>query len=120
MQPTLCAWNFTPARRDSLRSLCDDLGARLRIVTPAEAGIPVGLLPLREPAAGIAMMPFREEMLLMAGFPDAMIDKLLISLRILGLTVARKAVLTPFNERWDSSALYRALSEEAASVPPRG
>ena len=114
MKPVLYCWNFTPDRAAALAEICSELGVRLRKVSPAETGLPVASLPEREPGPGLAMMPFREEMLLMARFPDSLVDSLLASLRRRGLTVARKAVLTPFNAAWDSRKLFAELSAEAA------
>ncbi|MBR4457906.1 MAG: DUF3783 domain-containing protein [Clostridia bacterium] len=120
MTPTLCAWNFTPARLEGLRRVCAAVGARLRIVGPGEAGVPLARLAETQPApaAALAAMPFPGEMLLMAAFPDAKVDGLLAGLKREGLApVSRKAVLTPFNAGWDSRRLYAELSAEAARMP---
>ena len=117
MTPTLCAWNFTPDRLQALRGLCGGLGIRLRPVGPGETGLPLATLAqtLPAPPAGPAAMPFPEEMLLMAAFPDALVDALLAGLKREKLApVARKAVLTPFNAAWDSRKLHAELSAEAA------
>lgn len=113
-QPVLYTWNFSAPRLAALRSICGGLGVRLRPVSPAECGLPLGRLPDAPAPAGLAAMPFPEEMLLMAGFSSALCDSLLAALREHGLSpIRRKAMLTPFNALWDSRRLYRELSEEA-------
>ncbi len=113
-QPVLYTWNFSASRLAALRSLCGGLGIRLRPVSPAECGLPLGKLPDPPRPAGPSAMPFPEEMLLMAFFPDRLTDALLAGLREKGLApIRRKAVLTPFNALWDSKRLYRELTEEA-------
>ncbi len=113
MRPILYAWNFAPDRAKALREICGVLSVTLRPVAPQEAPLLLGRLPEKPPAAGPARMPFDGEMLLMAGFPDPLTDALLTQLRRHGLTVPRKAVLTPVNALWDSVTLFRELSREA-------
>ena len=113
-QPVLYSWNFSAPRMAALQALCGRLGVRLRPVSPVECTLPLGRLPAVPLPAGPAVMPFPEEMLLMAFFPDALCDAFLAGLRAAGLApVRRKAVLTPSNALWDSRELYRAMSEEA-------
>ncbi len=120
MQPVLYAWNFSAIRRESLHAVCGQLGIRLRAVAPAEARLPLGSLPASPPASGPAMMPFPEEMLLMAFFPDAVLDRFLAALRSFGLApVPLKAILTPTNAGWDSIRLHRELSAESAGFRQR-
>ena len=113
-QPVLYSWNFSAPRMAALQALCGRLGVRLRPVSPVECTLPLGRLPAVPLPAGPAVMPFPEEMLLMAFFPDALCDAFLAGLRAAGLApVRRKAVLTLSNALWDSRELYRAMSEEA-------
>ena len=58
-------------------------------------------------------MPFQEEMLLMADFPDKLVDRFLAGMKAKGITVSRKAVLTPVNAAWNSQRLFDELSREA-------
>lgn len=60
-----------------------------------------------------------QEMLVMAFFPDGLLDQLLKSLRAGGLTVGLKAVLTPYNRMWNCGRLYEELSREAAAFGKR-
>lgn len=120
MRPTLCCWNFTPARLGALRGLCGELGIALRAVGAGDVRLPLARLPETEPAASIAAMPFADEMLLMAAFPGPLTDALLAGLRRTGLApVPLKAVLTLFNMGWDSVRLHRELSAEAARLGDR-
>ena len=119
MHPVLYVWNFTPERLSTLREICKALSVALRPVSPQEAALPLGRLPDAPPAAGLMRMPFDGEMLLMARFPDPLTDAFLARLRQAGLSVPRKAVLTPFNALWDSARLYAELSREAAAFAAR-
>ena len=114
MKPTLYAWNFGGARGDALAAVCRENGFALCRVSPSQTGIPLGKLVDSRPAPGPAVMPFPEEMLLMAGFRDDQVDALLRGLRETGLApIPLKAVLTPFNAMWDSVRLRRELTREA-------
>ena len=91
MSPILYCWNFTQSRAGTLDGICSGLGIRLRRVAPSEAELAIASLPERAPAPGLSAMPFRDEMLLMAFFPDALLDRFLAALRANSLSVPRKA-----------------------------
>ena len=57
-------------------------------------------------------------MLLMAYFPDKLIDRLLAGMKAKGMAIPRKAVLTPTNAGWNSAQLFAELSREAARFKP--
>ena len=117
MNPVLFCWNLQPQRRQILRSFCDTENVLLRPVTAAECAVPLAALGQNPRQTGLQRMPFEDEMLLMAGFSDRQLDRLLRALRQEGMqTVRLKAVLTPHNASWDSLHLYRELSDEASRM----
>ncbi len=114
----LFTWNLTPSRLSALREICAPLGVPVRPVAPQEAVNPLAALGETVPAPGLAAMPFAEEMLLMAYFPDKLIDRLLAGMKAKGMAIPRKAVLTPTNAGWNSVQLFAELSREAARLKP--
>ena len=113
-RPVLYTWNLTAARLKALRDLCAQMSVPVRPVAPQEAVKPLASLGETVPVPGLAAMPFAEEMLLMAYFPDKLIDRLLAGMKAKGIAVPRKAVLTPTNAGWNSIQLFAELSREAA------
>lgn len=111
--PILFTWNLTPSRLSALREICAPLGVPVRPVAPQETGKPLVSLGEAAPAPGLMRMPFAGEMLLMAYFPDPLIDRLLAGMKAKGIVIPRKAVLTPTNAGWDSARLFAELSLEA-------
>ena len=114
-QPTLLCVHMPKERQMRLSFLALSLGVSLREVTEAQQGQPLGALcgldPLR-PLPGPARV--EEEMLVMAFFPDPLMDRLLPLLRRDLGGVRLKAVLTPTNRNWTCGMLYAALTQEAA------
>ena len=117
-RPVLFTWNLTAERLGSLREICAALSVSVRPVAPHEAEKPLAALGEAVPAPGLTAMPFVEEMLLMAYFPDKLIDKLLAGMKAKGIVIPRKAVLTPTNAGWNSVQLFAELSREAARFKP--
>ena len=116
--PILFTWNLNPGRLSVLREICAALSVPVRPVAPQEAEKPLAALGETVPAPGLAAMPFAEEMLLMAYFPDKLIDRLLAGMKAKGIVIPRKAVLTPTNAGWNSVQLFAELSREAARFKP--
>ena len=114
--PALYVWNVAGDRRKRMESLCARLRIPLVRVSPAQARLPLGRLAAPAAAASPAAMPFPEEMLLMKGFPERLMDAFLAGLREEGLApIPLKAVLTPSNAGWDSVKLHDELLREARS-----
>ena len=111
--PILFTWNLNPGRLSVLREICSALSVPVRPVAPQEAEKPLASLGEAAPAPGLMRMPFAGEMLLMAYFPDPLIDRLLAGMKAKGMVVPRKAVLTPTNAGWNSVQLFAELSLEA-------
>ncbi len=58
-------------------------------------------------------MDFSDEMAIMAGFSSAQIDAFIYALRKKGVgRIDYKAVLTPYNMKWDSVQLYEEIKKE--------
>ena len=112
MAGVVYTWNMVPG---SIQGLCRSLQLTVRPVAPQETGIPIRELPDSAPVCGPAVMPFREEMLLMADLSAPQLDAFLRELRV-SHPVRLKAVLTPFNARWTSLQLYDELSREARAM----
>lgn len=118
--PALYTWNFGGDRGQKLRELCRQLQITLCPVEAGQVHLPLARLTRAGQAPGPAAMPFREEMLLMAGFREGLLDAFLAGLRESGLApVPLKAVLTPYNALWDSVRLHNELIRESQSLPGR-
>ena len=113
-QPVLYTWNLTKECLGTIREICSPLSVPVRPVAPQEADIPLGKLGETAPAPGLMAMPFQGEMLLMAYFPDKLIDRFLAGMKAKGINVPRKAVLTPVNAAWNSRKLFDELSREVS------
>lgn len=117
-QPVLLAYNMEGERLKKLTGLCMRLKIRLRVVEHTEFGHPLASFVGLDATAvekNAAENAFSDEMLVMAYFPRPLLSQFLDTWRKEGMhPVALKAVLTETNSRWDSFALHRELSEEAA------
>ena len=103
-------------RFDRIESYLDNNGIRLRRVEANEFHKPIGtLLGLKGFAARAdsPCLPFSEEMLLMCGFDQRMLQDFLSFFHREGLrSVGLKAMLTPTNAAWSACELYLHLSAE--------
>ena len=110
---TLLLFNFSPDKAGILRETAAALGVKTREVRPDEHKKPLTALlagpagPLSAPAAPA----FSEEMLVMAGFDRALIDRFLDRIRPLTPGVL-KAAATAYNLFWTGETLARELLEE--------
>ena len=66
-------------------------------------------------------MDFSDEMAIMAGFSSAQIDAFIYALRKKGVgRIDYKAVLTPYNMKWDSVQLYEEIKKEHEMMTGKG
>lgn len=117
-RPTLLAFAVSPDRLSRLRFCCLSLGIAVKPVSPEDYGQPIGaLLGIQERTdAAPAQAPIGE-MLVMAAFPDALVNRFLAALRQLRIPPFRlKAMLTPTNVTWTACRLYAELSAEHAAM----
>ncbi len=119
-KPTVLAFNMSPDALSRLRFACARSGAVVRPVAPQEYALPLGVLcgmtpaPADVPAPGPA---FYDEMLVMAFFTGAQVNRLLASMKQLRLRpVALKAVLTPTNAEWPCAQLRDELMKEREAL----
>ena len=113
-KPLLLCLHMDPGRVMRLSFLASALGARVRAVPDDQLGLPLeALCGMDKPCGHPAPARVEEAMLVMAFFPDALLDRLLPLLRKEMGGVRLKAVLTPHNCRWTAGMLYAALSREA-------
>ena len=122
MEPLLLCVQLDQEKLTRLSFLALGLGIRVRPVKKEEWGQPLGalcgLLPFVQSAPGLRIP---DEMLVMAGFPDGLLDAFLRAYRESGLAPVRlKAVLTDTNMRWHFGQLHAQLCQEAAFFAARG
>ena len=117
MQPLVLCIHMKKNRVMKLSFLAMGLGILLREVPDADLGQPLAALCGLEPRKSSApAVQVPEEMMVMAHFPDALMDRWLLAIRQSGLTPVRlKAALTPTNRAWHCGQLYVLISQEAAS-----
>ena len=122
VKPLLLCIHMEKERALRLSFLAMSLGVRVKLVSEAQQGQRLAALcGLEEEAPAPPAAAVGQEMLVLAFFEDAQIDRLLAALRGSGLgPVALKAVLTEHNRAWDCGRLYRELSMEAAAFAARG
>ena len=114
-------YNLNSAKGRQIRMLCLTLGLKIRVVDTAQyneaigaiAGIP-GYTLTGEPFEGEA---FEEEMLILKGFSERMLDSFLQGFRKMKIQpVALKAILTEANCGWNSIELHDELVKEHTSM----
>ena len=117
MQPLLLCIGIEQTQLMRISFAAMAMGVRVKPVKEAEWGQTVAALCGLEPEKP---RPPKEQVgapvLMMAFFNDALVDRLLKSLRDGGQSVRLKAVLTPYNRQWTCGRLYRQLSQEAAQM----
>lgn len=118
IKPTVLLYQFPKEKEKKLKILCLKMKVKIRMVKPSEYKEKIGFLvgdkrfvTTGELYEGEA---FQEEMLLMAGLPNAEIDKFLTGLHKDKIApVALKAVLTDTNSQMDSVTLHFHLKQES-------
>lgn len=116
---TLLAYNLDHFTLERLGAICAAQGFRLREVTPEEYALPIGALagiPIRRAAQAESIDRFNVPMLVMCGMLADQLNAFLSALKEAGIRIPLKAVLTPSNVAWTSSALHAALSSEHAQI----
>lgn len=117
-RPTLLAFAVPADRLSRLRFCCLPLGITVKPVPPEDYGQPLGaLLGIQERKDAAPAQGSVGEMLVMAAFQDALVNRFLASLRQLRIPPFRlKAMLTPTNVTWNACQLYAELSAEHAAM----
>ena len=142
-QPVLLCYNLNGFKARNVHLTAMRMKIRVRNVAKEEYALPLSVLlgagsadtaQKRDPAvdaerdAQCAQTPdaaesqdvaqvFSDEMLVMAFFPQGMMNVFLQALRRAGVSpIALKAVLTPTNATWSSAQLHEELSREHAAM----
>lgn len=110
-------YNLDPEKKRRLTMLCMQLKLRVMVISKEQYAEPVGYL------AGVPEIEscgqvyegegFSEEMLVFAGFDQKILDSFLKGFSKNRIErVALKAMLTPYNARWNSLQLYQEIKKE--------
>ena len=107
-------------RAGHIMSIAARLGIEAVVVSAQDEGKTLGELfsgrgPAHPGAAGGGGRP-GEEMLVMGGLEDPLMDRFLLAMRTERCSPSLKAVLTPVNALWTPAVLWRHLSEERRFV----
>ena len=120
MKKTVLIYHLAGEEEEALRKLAAQRKLRVVKVTPAGYEIRLSELAEREedvPASPEGGEPFRERMMVFAGFEEGEFDLLLETLRDRKIGIgALKAVLTPTNARWTSRQLHAELQKEREAI----
>lgn len=114
----LIAFHFDDIELFKLRQLAATLKIPLKVIETTDYGQTIGALasgkksPLIKPFTGDAP---KESLLLICGFSEKRMDKLLLSLRRSSIQMDYKAVLTPANSQWNVLRLMLELRAEKAA-----
>ncbi len=119
MKKTVLSYNLPAEEEAALRRLAGD-GVSVLSVPPGRFDVRLSALVKEDGEEKRAAFeektaeePFRERMMVFAGFSEEAFDAFLSSLRTGKVgTGALKAVLTPSNSRWTSRELYWELVKE--------
>lgn len=122
---TVYFYNLNSAKGRQIRMLCLKLGLKIRTVDSSQYLEPLGGLTgipgyklLGEQYAGDG---FSDEMLLMKGFTDSLLNRFLQGFRSMKIEpVALKAVLTDTNCGWNSLELHDELVKERQAMTQHG
>lgn len=111
---TVLLYHVTGLKEAQLRLVCESLRINVRSVMESELHLPIGRLVGCDVSGGdIVPSSFDGEMLVMAHFSQALLDRFLQTYRQAGIEpVPLKAILTEHNQNWSSVALYRELQKE--------
>lgn len=121
-QPVLLCYNLEKEKYGKVRLVAMRFKIRMRPVSREEYGQPLAALCGGEgDAASPGAEPFQDEMLVMAYFPQTLVMQFLQALRKTGAApAALKAVLTPANAGWSSTALHGELCKERQALENGG
>ena len=111
MRPLVLIGQMEKGKAMRLSFLASSMGICVREIAPGEAGCTLGMLCGLDPLQARAGVLSRE-MMVMAFFPEPLMDAWLKAMRNTGDTVALKAVLTPYNRLWTAQKLAGELLAE--------
>lgn len=126
--PVLLIYHMQQPRQAALEAVCAAMKIRPVIVSDGDGRVPVGLLTRSENPIRVIREAERrgafegvidEEMIIMAGFDDALLTSFLCTLREQGLVIALKAIETDENRYWNGEMLQDELKKERESFRGR-
>ncbi len=126
--PVLLIYHMQQPRQAALEAVCAAMKIRPVIVSDGDGRVPVGLLTRSENPIRVIREAERrgtfegvidEEMIIMAGFDDALLTSFLSTLREQGLVIALKAIETDENRYWNGEMLQDELKKERESFRGR-
>lgn len=117
MQKTVLAFNFTAERLRDLKLACMLLKLQLRAVPREDMLQPLGYLAGMKEVPSVAERykgdEAKEEMLLLVGFTRPDLDRLLSAIKRGKLKqINLKAMLTPYNAKWNALKLQQEIGQE--------
>ena len=117
-RPTLLTFAVPEDRLSRLRFCCMKLGILVKPVPEADYAQPLGaLLGMQARTDAAPEDGPVGEMLVMAAFDEALLNRFLAALRQLRIPPFHlKAMLTPTNVTWSAQRLYAELSAERAAM----
>ncbi len=117
MKACVLLYHFSGTKRGRiLKGILVSMGVRIKNVELSEYGRPLGALAgvlEEEKQKEDGGDDFAEEMMIMCGFTQSMIQELLTRIRRQRMApVALKAILTETNQNWNSREIYEELKKE--------
>ena len=121
-QPILLAYHIPAKRISKIRVAAMRLGVRVRVVDTWEYLQPIGSFTgdCGSFEAMYDKASFPEEMLVLAHFPDALLNRFLQELRAAKVVVPLKCVLTESNKGWNALELHEELMAEHRAMQSGG
>ncbi|MBR6184790.1 MAG: DUF3783 domain-containing protein [Clostridia bacterium] len=121
MKPLLLIACMAPDRLMRVSMLAVSLGIEVKAVRESEWNQPLSALcGMASPLPQTQRAVISEEIMVMARFEDALVDRFLRQMRQSGLEPVRlKAVLTRYNQHWPLAHLALQLKKEAALMAGR-
>lgn len=119
-RPALLTYHIPAKRASKLRVIAMRLGIRVKAVETWEYLQPIGGFTGDCPGyeSFYDGEGFRDEMLVMAHFPQSLFSRFLQELRSAQLLIPLKCVLTETNRGWNSLELHRELCAERDALAP--
>ena len=122
-QATALLYNLEQTSKgNQIKFILIQLGVHIKNIQPNQYLIPLGILSGADkvseaPSDLYTEKGFSEEMLVMKGFSNALLDEFLLRMRKAKLPrIELKAILTPSNQNWNSLTLYEELKKESCSM----
>ena len=111
MKPTVLLFNMPAKKQGAIRVLAARLRLRVLSIAPESFGTSLEML-LQGERGDASAETFGEEMLVMAGLSNGVMNLFLKGLRQQKAPVSLKAVLTETNAQWSAVELHKELCRE--------